>query len=131
MSCVTELMAIERQLWTNDAQVYEATYLPEAVLIFPAIGRISQAAAVEAIRQENASGRAWAEVRIEDASVIAVDPQLCLLSYHAEARWNDAILAEEVDCLTVYIRRDGRWPRFIRHPGVGIRLEATFRLALA
>ena len=35
-----ELMGIERSLWTNDAAIYEATYSPDAILIFPEVGRI-------------------------------------------------------------------------------------------
>lgn len=38
MTLLDELLVIERQLWRNDADVYAATYLPEAVLIFPGIG---------------------------------------------------------------------------------------------
>jgi hypothetical protein len=47
-----ELLEIERSLWTNDSDIYQRTYAPDAVLIFPEIGRISVDAAVEAIRQE-------------------------------------------------------------------------------
>jgi MFS family permease len=35
-----ELLRIERSLWTNDAVIYEATFLPDAILIFPEVGRI-------------------------------------------------------------------------------------------
>jgi hypothetical protein len=35
-----ELMGIERSLWTNDAAICEATYSPDAILIFPEVGRI-------------------------------------------------------------------------------------------
>ncbi|MDW9584468.1 nuclear transport factor 2 family protein, partial [Sinorhizobium meliloti] len=62
MTPLDELLEIERRLWRNDADIYAATYLPEAVLIFPGIGRIDVDTAVEAIRGENAAGRHWAEV---------------------------------------------------------------------
>ena len=55
-----ELTAIERSLWANDAGIYEAAYLPDAVLIFPEVGRIGRDAAVAAIREENAANRWWA-----------------------------------------------------------------------
>ena len=45
-----ELMTIERSLWTNDAAIYEATYSPDAILIFPEVGRIGLELALEAIR---------------------------------------------------------------------------------
>ncbi|MDW9571769.1 nuclear transport factor 2 family protein, partial [Sinorhizobium meliloti] len=55
MTPLDELLEIERRLWRNDADIYAATYLPEAVLIYVDT-------AVEAIRGENAAGRHWAEV---------------------------------------------------------------------
>jgi hypothetical protein len=54
MSLITELMALERTMWTNDVDVYAATYLPEAVLTFPGIGRIDLEFALGALRKENA-----------------------------------------------------------------------------
>jgi hypothetical protein len=32
-----QLIEIERTMWTNDAEIYEAGYLSDAVLIFPAL----------------------------------------------------------------------------------------------
>lgn len=55
MTIEQELISIERTLWTNDAAIYEATYLPDAVLIFPVVGKIGRASAVAAIREENAA----------------------------------------------------------------------------
>ena len=59
-----ELLRIERSLWTNDAAIYEATYAPDAILIFPEVGRIGLEHALEAIRAENAAGRHWGGSRI-------------------------------------------------------------------
>jgi hypothetical protein len=63
----TDLLRIERTLWENDARVYHDTYSPDAVLIFPGVGRIDRETAVAAIEKENAEGRAWAEVHFNDA----------------------------------------------------------------
>ncbi len=60
-----ELLRIERSLWTNDAAIYEATYAPDAILIFPEVGRIGLEHALEAIRAENAAGRHWAEADLQ------------------------------------------------------------------
>src|SRR5215208_8227789 len=54
-----DLITIERTLWENNAEIYHERYSPEAVLIFPGVGRIDRETAVAAIRQENAEGRAW------------------------------------------------------------------------
>ena len=51
-----DLITIERTLWENNAKIYHDRYSPEAVLIFPGVGRIDRETAVAAIRQENARG---------------------------------------------------------------------------
>src|SRR4029453_5831772 len=82
-----ELIRIERTLWTNDAAIYEAAYLPDAVLIFPEVGKLGRDEAVAAIYQENAAGRHWAEVAFLSVRVLTVAPEVALLSYEARARW--------------------------------------------
>jgi hypothetical protein len=84
-----ELTAIERSLWANDAGIYEVTYLPDAVLIFPEVGRIGRDAAVAAIREENAANRRWAAVDFASIRTVLLSPDVALLSYEATARWND------------------------------------------
>jgi hypothetical protein len=61
-----DLITIERTLWENNAEIYHERYSPEAVLIFPGVGRIDRETAVAAIRKENAEGHAWAEVGFDD-----------------------------------------------------------------
>jgi hypothetical protein len=75
-----ELLRIERSLRTNDAVIYEATFLPDATLIFPEVGRIGLAHALEAIRAENAVGRHWAEVGFAGASVTRIASDVELLT---------------------------------------------------
>jgi hypothetical protein len=109
LTVLEELLTIERQLWRNNPHIYAATYLPEAILIFPQIGRIDLEAAVDAIQGENEAGRHWEQVAFSAENAVEISPDVCLLTYHARARWNDASTAEDVDCLTVYVRRDGQW----------------------
>jgi uncharacterized protein (TIGR02246 family) len=104
-----ELTEIERTLWTNDAGVYGRVFLPDAVIIFPEIGRINLEFALNAIREENAAGKRWAEVAFSDTRAITVAPDVALLHYGAAARWNDKADAERVHCATLYVRRDGIW----------------------
>lgn len=108
MTRLEELLTIERQLWRNDPQVYAATFLPEAILIFPGIGRIDLDTAVQAIRGENRAGRHWEEVVFSAETVVEIALEVSLLSYHADARWSDGAM-ESANCLTAYVRRDGRW----------------------
>jgi hypothetical protein len=104
-----ELIGIERSLWTNDPEVYEATYMPDAILIFPEVGRIGTSVAVDAIRKENRDGRHWAEVRFDDVATSQLAPDIVLLTYKAIARWNDEQTAAGTFCATLYLNRDSAW----------------------
>jgi len=104
-----QLLGIERRLWANDAEYYEATYREDAVLIFPGVGRLTRSAAVDAIRDENRSGRHWAEVRFADIGLTALSPAAMLISYRAEGRWNDAAESDRVLCATVYVKEGELW----------------------
>ena len=102
-------LAIERDLWKNDAAAYAAAFLAEAVLTFPEIGRIGLAEALAAIRAENAGGRRWAEVTLDDVAAAEPAAGTALLTYTARARWNDAAAPERVLCSTLYLRRPSGW----------------------
>jgi hypothetical protein len=103
-----ELLEIERSLWTNDPDIYRGTYAPDAVLIFPEIGRISIDAAVEAIRQENREGRRWAEVKFDDTTAREIGSDCVLLTYVATARWNYETASSKALCSTIYVDPSGR-----------------------
>lgn len=65
MNLNQELIEIERTLWTNDVEIYGRTFLPDAVIIFPEIGRIDLEFALNALREENAARHCWAQVNEE------------------------------------------------------------------
>jgi Domain of unknown function (DUF4440) len=102
-SLLDELLPIERSLWTNDPDIYERTYDPEAVLIFPEIGRISSQAAVDAIRQENREGRRWAQVKFENTAARQIGTDGMLLTYLVTARWNYETGPSKALCSTIYV----------------------------
>ena len=105
-----DLITIERTLWENNAETYHDRYSPEALLIFPGVGRIDRETAVAAIRQENAEGHAWAEVRCDDVDGrwITTDAA-ALITYVATARWNYESSASQTHCASVYVREGGSW----------------------
>jgi len=105
-----DLITIERTLWENNADTYHDRYSPEALLIFPGVGRIDRETAVAAIRKENAEGRAWAEVSFDevDGRWITTDAA-ALISYMATARWNYESSASKTLCASVYLREGGSW----------------------
>ena len=55
-----ELLKIEKGLWTNNADLYKDSLVPEALLVFAETGVIDRETAVNAIMQENKTGRKWA-----------------------------------------------------------------------
>ena len=105
-----DLITIERTLWENNPDTYHERYSPEALLIFPGVGRIDRETAVAAIRRENAEGHAWAEVRFDDVDGrwITIDTA-ALISYMATARWNYESSASKTLCASVYVRVGGSW----------------------
>ena len=116
-----QLIGIERRLWSNDPEFYEATYLPGAVLVFDQIGRISRDDAVKAIREEKASGRYWAEVAFDDVAFSRIAQDAVLLTYAATARWNDEQAPSNALCSTVYLREAGRWRVALHQQTPGVR----------
>jgi hypothetical protein len=107
---LNDLMTIERTLWENNAETYHDRYSPEALLIFPGVGRIDSDTAVAANRKENAKGHAWAEVRFDDVDGrwISTDAA-ALITYMAMARWNYESSASKTLCASVYVRVGGSW----------------------
>jgi hypothetical protein len=108
VSQLQQLVEIERSLWTNNAHVYEKSFLPGAVLIFPGVGRIDRDFAISAIHDENASGRGWLDVNLEDASVSTITSNVLLLTYEAWAVWNDGT-EERSHCSTLYVQHGDGW----------------------
>lgn len=109
MEALNELLETERRLWSNDADFYHQTYLPDAILIFPEVGRLSRDVAVDAIREENREGRYWAEVEFRDILNFPLTPDSRLLSYRARARWNYEEGPTETYCGTLYLKKAGKW----------------------
>ena len=104
-----QLTEIERTLWANDPKIYCKTFLADAVIIFPEVGRIDLEFAVKALGEENAAGHRWAQVAFANVRVLSVSPNIALLHYEASARWNYKGDFENVICSTLYVKRDGTW----------------------
>jgi hypothetical protein len=109
MTTIDELLEVERKMWTNDVDIYGATYLPDAVLIFAETGKIDLATALTALRDENRKGRRWAEVSLDDARAFDIGGGAAVLTYIATARWNYESEPGTWLCSTVYVRRPEGW----------------------
>ena len=109
MSLQEELVTIERTLWTNNRDIYGQRLEDEAVLVFPETGVMHKAAALAGIEQENLAGRRWADVAFADVAAVAVTPDVALLTYRADARWENESTMRSVLATSLYVRRDRGW----------------------
>jgi hypothetical protein len=104
-----DLLGIERQLWTNDADVYAASLTGDAVLVFAETGVIRRDTALAAIREENAEGRRWADVTFDDVLVTQPTRDTAVLTYRVTARWEHEHSATRALASTLYVRHNGGW----------------------
>ncbi len=109
MGLVDELLAVERQLWKNDAERYGHHLIDEALLVFPETGVIGRQVALDAIRQENAEGRRWAEVDIGDVHALELGRDAAVLTYRVAARWEHEAARYTSLASSVFVQRNGEW----------------------
>lgn len=109
MISIEQLVSLEQQLWRNDPVIYESTLVPEAALVFAETGMILRARAVEAIRQENAEHRRWADVTFTNVHMSRLVDDAILLHYRVTARWEHEDTPIVALASSVYVRRDDGW----------------------
>ena len=109
MSLQEELVTIERTLWTNNRDVYAARLEDDAVLVFPETGVMHKSSALAGIEQENLAGRRWADVAFADVQAVGVTPDVALLTYRADARWEHEAMMTSVLATSLYVKRDRGW----------------------
>ena len=109
MSLQDDLLAIERDLWKNDVELYRRHTSPEALFSFAETGVIDRRTALAAIAGEVANGRRWAEADLSEVRVLEPAPNVALLLYRAKARWNTGPEVHEALCSSLYVRQDGVW----------------------
>jgi hypothetical protein len=109
MELAQQLLAVERRLWKNDADLYRDNLVEEALLVFPETGAIDRTFALDAIRIENAAGSRWADVKFEDVHAVALVPEAAVLTYRVTARWAHETTEMTALASSVYVRRNGGW----------------------
>lgn len=117
MTLEDDLMRVEHGLWTNDADLYRDSLIEEVMLVFPETGVISRDAAVEAIRQENAENRKWADVTFEAVKARHIAADVAALTYKVTARWNYEKSGSTSIASSIYVRRDGGWKLALHQQG--------------
>jgi hypothetical protein len=109
MGLENQLLAVEKQLWRNDVELYQHNLTDEALLVFPETGVITRAIALDAIRAENAQGRRWAEVQFAAVRSLQVAEDVAVLTYRVTARWEHEVSANSALASSVYVKRKGSW----------------------
>jgi len=111
----SELIEIERRLWTNDAVFFEDTLIREALLVLPAAGVIAKHLAVDAILAENADGRRRADVEFDEVRSLSLADDAAVLTYRVAARWDPQSPKGRARASSVYVRRNGKWKLAFHH----------------
>lgn len=109
MDIQNDLLDIERKLWTNNAVIYKHSLTEDAVLVFAETGPITRGDAVEAIHAENAEGRRWEEVEIQDVQVARLTEAARLLTYSVAARREREQSVMKAFASSVYVHHSGAW----------------------
>jgi hypothetical protein len=109
MELAQQLLAIERNLWTNDAVFYTSNLVEEALLVFPDTDVITRGAAVDAILTENAEGRRWAAVEFDHIRSVPLADDAHVLTYKVVARWAHEASTRLALASSIYIKRHGVW----------------------
>lgn len=108
-SAVDALLVVERRLWTNDADFYQATLAPGALFLFAETGPLTGEQAVAAIREENRAGRRWGAVTISGEHATPVTEDTVLLTYRADAQWQGESGWHRALCASLYVRLGAAW----------------------
>jgi hypothetical protein len=117
MALKDDLLAVERDLWKNDPDLYHDSLLPDVQLVFPETGVIGRDVAVDAIRKEVAENRVWADVAFEDVRAQPISTDAAALTYKVKARWNYEKAPTTSIASSIYVKRDGGWKLALHQQG--------------
>jgi hypothetical protein len=141
MNLQDQLLAIERRLWTNDAEVYDVHVTDQALMAFAETGIITKNTALQEIKRENQRGKRWADVQFNEVRAITLGPQAGLLTYRVSARHFDEPSSMEAIASSVYVKEEDRWklafhqqtrlPQSERKRGGDTRADGRVRSAMA
>jgi hypothetical protein len=117
MALADDLLAVERNLWKNDPDLYHDALTENVMLVFPETGVIGREFAVDAIRKEVAENRVWADVKFSDVRAEPISADVAALTYKVIARWNYEKEGTTAIASSIYVKRNGAWKLSLHQQG--------------
>lgn len=106
MTLRSQLIDIEEQFWTGDADFYRSNLAADSLMVFPPpAGVLDRQATIDSI----AAAPRWRDVAIEHPHIVELGSDAAAITYRARARREGA--GEEYNALasSVYVKRNGSW----------------------
>ncbi|MDP9137066.1 MAG: DUF4440 domain-containing protein [Pseudomonadota bacterium] len=105
MSAEQELMALEKQFWTGNADFYRAHLDEHCICVFTEMAGLMSKEQVAGMIKE---GTRWRDLKIEKKGLRLLGEDVAMLAYEAQAtRPNGEAYTAHVS--SGYIRRDNSW----------------------
>lgn len=104
---IDNLWDLEQAFWTGGEEVYAGALDPECLMVFPNVGVLDAAAAVEGLK----SAPRWSAVAMTEQRLARPSPDVATLAYRARGE-RDGVAVYEAWCSSSYRRVDGGWRLF-------------------
>lgn len=106
-----EIWALEECFWLGDAEFYERTLAPDAVMVLPdPAGLLDRSTTIEAIRESDR----WQRVSFDERWQASAGDAIVLV-YTANAERHDPGSIHVARCSSTYVRSDTHWKLLLHH----------------
>lgn len=104
MTSASDIWDIERALWLEGADAYQAHLAPNCLMAFGPMGIIADSAIVEAIRK----APRWSDVVMSSQTLVEPVGDVAIIAYIAQGERNGET-AYRALCTSTYVKADGQW----------------------
>ena len=106
MQLEQDLLALERQFWTGNADFYRQHLDEKCLTAFTDMAGVKSKEAIAGMLKEE--GETWRNLKIDEKGFIVLDPNAVILTYEASG---DRKNGEHYQALVSsgYVRRNGNW----------------------
>lgn len=104
MTSTSDIWEIERALWLEGADAYQAHLAPNCLMAFGPMGIIADGAIVETIR----NAPRWSDVIMSSQTLVEPADGVAIIAYSAQGE-RDGETAYRALCTSTYVKAEGRW----------------------